>query len=219
MTGFRSTARHAIRRLCGLMLALAPVLADGQWSEDEQAERLGVGDPRAGEVAALAAGCPVCHGAPQPTPTPRLEGQPAAYTRAQLARFDSGQRRHPAIAVGPGERDDIAAWYASQPLAAAIPAVDDAASARLFAHGDRSREVIACVSCHGGAGRGAVSGSDGYPAIGGQSADYLRARLRHWRAGPADPRDVTVMHLIARPLVDAEIDALSAWLAALPAAP
>lgn len=63
---------------------------------------------------------------------------------------------------------------------------------------------------------GSVSGSDSYPALAGQADDYLRARLRSWRAGAPAGAPVSVMNLIARTLGDAEIDALSAWLARQP---
>lgn len=235
---FDSAARPGLgcRPLLRLFLLLALSVggvtgAHGDWSEEERAERLGVGDPAAGAGKARASGCLGCHTAAPTrhdgTPVPRLEAQPAAYALAQLARFRSGQRRHPPLDAGPvplaaEDLEDIAAWFAGQPLPAvadAGPVGDEAGSARLFSRGDRSRDIIACVSCHGAGGRGSVSGSDGYPAIGGQSADYLRARLRSWRAGPQDGGGAGVMNLIARTLSDAEIDALSVWLARLSPSP
>lgn len=207
--------------LAGLALLLFAVHAAA--AADDLDERLGLGDPTAGAAKARSAGCLDCHDRSQPAAgVPRLGGQLADYSVAQLERFRGGQRRHPAHApeATPTDTDaaDIAAWFAS--LAPMHGGADGGSgSAGLFNKGDRSRDVIACVSCHGANGSGALSGSDSTPAIGGQSADYLRARLRSWRAGPQDGAAISVMNLIAKALTDAEIDALSAWLSASPATP
>lgn len=217
-------ARHRSGcRWLGLLLVLAVHAAAAAPTADELAERLGTGDPALGASKARSAGCLDCHDRDQPAAgVPRLGGQLADYTVAQLERFRGGQRRHPAHdpAKAPSDTDaaDIAAWFASL---APMHGGGDAgsSSADLFDKGDRHRDVIACVSCHGAGGSGALSGSDSYPAIGGQSADYLRARLRSWRAGPQDGAAISVMNLVAKALTDAEIDALSAWLSASPATP
>lgn len=197
--------------------------AAADWSDEERADRIGVGAVERGAAKARAAGCLGCHGDEADTGHVRLSAQPAAYLLAQLERFASGQRRHPqlsaeAAALAPDDAADITAWFASrEPVPAAGAIEDDGSnSARLFLHGDRSRDVIACRSCHGDDGGGAVSGSDSYPALAGQAADYLRARLRSWRAGAPAGAPVSVMNLIARTLGDAEIDALSAWLSRQP---
>lgn len=205
-----------------LMVGIAP--ADAAISDDERGERIGSGDPARGAQRAADTGCTRCHARDQAAP--RLDGQPAGYTLGQLARFDSGQRHHPLLGrdsagLSAADREDIAAWFAAS--AAAAPAValrdDDSASARLFLHGDRHREVIACQSCHGADGLGAVSGSDSYPLLAGQSADYLRRRLREWRAGPSNGAPPGVMNFVTRALGDAEIDALSVWLSQPPVIP
>jgi cytochrome c553 len=68
--------------------------------------------------------CGSCHGAlDNKTGSPWLEGQPAAYVKAQLQAFAAGERRNDisqqmrdiARAMTPDEIDEAANWYASQP--------------------------------------------------------------------------------------------------------
>ncbi|PSC06323.1 cytochrome c4 [Alsobacter soli] len=68
--------------------------------------------------------CGSCHGAlDNKTGSPWLEGQPAAYVKAQLQAFASGERRNDisqqmrniARRMTPEEIDQAAEWYASQP--------------------------------------------------------------------------------------------------------
>ena len=215
----RTTGRRWLPLLWLMVIGIAG--ADG--ADEDRAARIGVGNVERGAAVAGSAGCLACHGDPAEVGSVRLYAQPAGYLLAQLERFASGQRRHPRLsaqgaALAAADAADIAAWFASHaPVPATEAIADDGSdSARLFLHGDRSRDVIACRSCHGDDGGGAVSGSDSYPALAGQATDYLRARLRSWRAGPPQGAPVSVMNLIARGLGDAEIDALSAWLSRQP---
>jgi cytochrome c553 len=68
--------------------------------------------------------CGSCHGAlANKTGSPWLEGQPAAYVKAQLLAFAKGDRRNDisqqmrniARRMTPEEIDQAATWYASQP--------------------------------------------------------------------------------------------------------
>lgn len=85
---------------------------------------------------------------------------------------------------------------------AALPAM--AADGRLLAE--------ACLGCHGAgnAGVGSVAG------IAGRPAPELAAQLAAFRA---NERPGTIMGRIARGYSDAEVAAVSAWLAAQPAEP
>lgn len=68
--------------------------------------------------------------------------------------------------------------------------------------------ALNCFTCHGTDGRspGAM------PGINGKSADYLRRKLREFRAGEGDP---TIMNRIARGYSDEEIDRIADFLAGL----
>eukprot|EP01034_Spumella_vulgaris_P016332 gene16332-20864_t len=111
---------HRLRRhLAGLLLLVCTSPALAALSAEDLAERIGVADPALGATKARAAGCVNCHGSgTASTATPRLDGQLAGYTLAQIERFKAGQRSHPQIARDASapnitDAEDIAAWFAS----------------------------------------------------------------------------------------------------------
>jgi len=74
------------------------------------------------------------------------------------------------------------------------------------AAGKTGAEVAqSCAMCHGENG---LSSMPGTPSLAGQSDIYLASQLRQFRDGK---RHNEVMNVIAKPLSDAEIDAVSAW--------
>ncbi len=74
------------------------------------------------------------------------------------------------------------------------------------AAGKSGAEVAqSCVMCHGENG---LSSMPGTPSLAGQSEIYLSNQLKQFRDGK---RHNEVMNVIAKPLSDAEIDAVSAW--------
>ena len=76
------------------------------------------------------------------------------------------------------------------------------------AAGKTGAEVAqSCVMCHGENG---LSSMPGTPSLAGQSEVYLSSQLKQFRDGK---RHNEVMSVIAKPLSDAEIDAVSAWFA------
>jgi cytochrome c553 len=66
-----------------------------------------------------------------------------------------------------------------------------------------------CRTCHGANGLSTLPNA---PNLAGQPAIYLAEQLKAYRAGK---RTNEVMSVIAKPLSDADIDALSAWYAAI----
>ncbi len=74
--------------------------------------------------------------------------------------------------------------------------------------GKNGAEVAqACVMCHGENG---LSMMPGTPSLAGQSDIYLVSQLKQFRDGQ---RHNEIMNVIAKPLSDAEIEAVSAWFA------
>ena len=74
------------------------------------------------------------------------------------------------------------------------------------AAGKSGAEVAqSCVMYHGENG---LSSMPGTPSLAGQSEIYLSSQLKQFRDGK---RHNEVMNVIAKPLSDAEIDAVSAW--------
>ena len=66
-----------------------------------------------------------------------------------------------------------------------------------------------CAVCHGPLG---IASAPDAPNLAGQSAIYLTAQLRAYRAGT---RQHEVMSVIAKPLSDGDIDDLAAWFSSL----
>ncbi len=95
---------------------------------------------------------------------------------------------------------------ASEPAPAAKKP-DLAAGEALYGNGDASRNITACVGCHGAAGN---SGSGAWPKLAGQHAGYIATQLKNFKSGArANP----VMSAIAGGLEEQEILNISAYLA------
>lgn len=67
----------------------------------------------------------------------------------------------------------------------------------------------ACSTCHGAKGLSMLPDA---PNLAGQPAIYLAEQLKAYRGGK---RSHEVMNVIAKPLSDADIDALAAWYASI----
>jgi cytochrome c553 len=76
----------------------------------------------------------------------------------------------------------------------------------LYASGDASRGVMACVACHGNAGNSSITQN---PKLAGQHAAYLQKQLHEFK-GPT--RNNAVMTAISKALSDDDIRNLAAYL-------
>ncbi|WP_237068082.1 c-type cytochrome [Microbulbifer guangxiensis] len=190
------------------------------------------GDPNAGK--AKAAQCAACHGADGNSIAPafpKIAGQGEKYLFKQLMDVKTGEREIPQM-IGQldnfNEQDlrDIAAYYASQqmqvagaqPLSVMLNSgenVDGLILGRdLFRAGNPQTGVPACMGCHSPTGVG--NAPAGYPRLGGQYADYIETQLKAFRAGTrANDGETRVMRSVAKQLSDAEIKALSQYIAGL----
>jgi len=70
-------------------------------------------------------------------------------------------------------------------------------------------KVSLCITCHGLQG---ISVTPDAPHLAAQPKIYLEQQLRAFRDGK---RSHEVMNVVAKPLTDAEIEALAAWYAAI----
>jgi len=93
---------------------------------------------------------------------------------------------------------------------------------RLFRGGNMETGVPACTGCHSPAGQG--NAPAGYPALGGQFAQYTAKQLRAFRTGAHDAEnpaarnndgDARVMRGVAAQMSDVEIDAVANYIAGL----
>lgn len=84
---------------------------------------------------------------------------------------------------------------------------------KIFTEGGSQPGAMPCVACHGADGAGLAAA--GFPRLAGLPAPYLRKQLEDFKHGNrANP----VMQPLANALTDAEIDAVSQALAAMPGA-
>lgn len=168
--------------------------------------------------------CSRCHGVlgvgrPEER-TPRLAGQPRLYLHKQLDDFASGarvsERMAPvARALGPAQREAVAAYYASLH---AIPypeaPYEDPALVQkggvLSAIGDAERGIRACEICHADAGVGIAPS---FPYLAGQYAYYTEKQLLLWKAGERRNDPLDAMAEIAERLEEEEIRALALYFA------
>ncbi|MDD1626650.1 MAG: cytochrome c4 [Methylococcaceae bacterium] len=141
-----------------------------------------------------------------------------------------------AIAMGLTDKDmiDIAAYYATQKVSAnELPVLDDededekpvttegekkasgndtiqaiiAQGSDLYRNGDLTREVSACIACHGPFGEGNKPAA--FPVLKSQHADYLIKTLTDFKSGARSNNPENMMHMIAKKMTDEEIKAVS----------
>jgi cytochrome c553 len=226
---------------CCLAGALAAALAmstvDGQTAKgapatlDLRAQAPIRGDAEAGKAQAKV--CSACHGERGVgiAPTfPNLAGQSATYLYVQLKTFRGGERKDPVMgplvaALGDADMRNLAAYYASLPARPGGHGAPGSRGARLFAEGDPAKGIPPCQGCHGPAGRGPRSDSEvsakprppwaAIPRLQGQSGAYVAKALNDFRSGARGATtNAAIMRGVARPLADADVQALADYLGA-----
>jgi cytochrome c553 len=151
---------------------------------------------------------------------PRLAGQHAGYLARELKSFKEETRGDPyAIAYMWGMASDLsdetiqalAQYYAGQKIGRG-KSRDPATIAHgrdIFEHGIASQGVPACAACHGPD----ALGSDMYPRLAGQHAEYILKQLSSFQS---NMRNIAVMHGVAQNLRTPEMQAVAAYLESLP---
>lgn len=187
---------------------------------------IGFGDiASAGDAAkgkASAAMCGSCHGADGNSTiaiNPKLAGQNEAYLTKQLLDFKSGKRVNATMAPMANMLSDedianVAAYYAQQSVQhSAVADEYIAPGQKLYRGGDADRDIPACTACHGAGGEGMSSA--GFPAVGGQTPTYTKSQLEAFRSGARDNDLNNIMRDVVAKMSDAQIEALSYYLAGL----
>jgi cytochrome c553 len=183
--------------------------------------RTGPGDPVAGKnKAALCFGCHGEDGNSTDPLIPKLAGQYGIYISKQVRNYLASTRSHMimsgmAISVNDADLDDIAAYFASQPMMKGDHPSDNKIGKKLFENDDLSRMMVRCNNCHGATGKGLNPGNPVYPVIGGQHKDYLLAQLRNFRKGERNNSPGGVMNITVHRLSDAELEALADYISGL----
>lgn len=172
--------------------------------------------------------CAACHGkegrATNDGFFPRIAGKPAGYLYNQLINFRDGRRQYPAMTYLVAHLSDdylreMAEHFSalhppyppSQPASVA-PAVLEHGRA-LVMRGDASRNIPACIACHGQKLTGVLPAT---PGLLGLPRDYLNAQFGAWKTGARKAAAPDCMAQISRQLNADDIGAISSWLASQP---
>lgn len=171
--------------------------------------------------------CSSCHGAKGAgngaAGFPRLAGQPAGYLLAQLNDFASGARANAimqpiAKSLSAAERQAVADYYAGlqTPSNASSNASDKtlAEGRELVVNGQWSKNIPACIACHGPDARGVAPT---FPALAGQHAGYVVAQLQAWQKGKRSNDPNGLMKSVAVSMDSKQMKAAAAYLATLKA--
>ena len=175
-----------------------------------------------------AVACTACHGKEGRAASdgfyPRIAGKPAGYLYNQLVNFREGRRRYPLMIYMVDHLSDdylreIADYFSTlqPPYPAPQPATVGAAvlerGRQLTLSGDAAKNVPACVACHGKALTGVLPS---IPGLLGLPRDYLNAQFGAWKNGARHAAAPECMAQIAGRLSEADLSAVSSWLAAQP---
>nr|WP_083794856.1 c-type cytochrome [Bradyrhizobium sp. ORS 278] len=180
-------------------------------------------------MAARVEACTPCHGNKGEGTSdiyfPRLAGKPSGYLYNQLLAFRTGRRKYPPmnylLEFLPNDYlQDMADYFAGQrpPLPQpAATAVSDEILRRgevLVTGGDAASQIPACASCHGLQ----LTGMEpGIPGLLGLRPNYVSAQLGAWRYGTRTAKSPDCMQRVAAKLTEADVTAVAAYLATLPA--
>jgi cytochrome c553 len=195
------------------------------------------------EKAVTCAGCHGEDGNSMMPSFPKLAGQHQGYLVKQLKAFKANERISPMmapLAMGLDEKsmEDIADYYSAQKIStnpapdspAAEDEVDDAPAKSveekkaeldnliehggdLYRNGNLSREVSACVACHGPYAEGNKPAS--YPSLHSQHADYLIKTLTDFKKGERSNVADNMMHMITTKMTDEDIKAVAYYISTL----
>jgi cytochrome c553 len=180
-------------------------------------------------IAARVAPCMMCHGkegrAASDGYYPRIAGKPAGYLYNQLVNFRDGRRhQYPLMTYMVSQLSDaylleIATYFSEQHLPYPPPQRVDVPQAalergRVLVHeGDATKNIPACIGCHGKALTGIAPS---IPGLLGLPRDYLNAQFGAWRDGVRHATAPDCMAQVAQRLSVDDISAVSAWLATQP---
>jgi cytochrome c553 len=185
-------------------------------------------EPVPDTLAQRALACTGCHGkegrAAPDGYYPRLAGKPAGYLYHQLLNFRDGRRDYGLMSeliapLSDAYLKELAGHFASldlpypPPQKPTLPAPELARAEQLIRTGDASRKLPACIACHGERLTGT---QPAVPGLLGLSRDYLNGQLGAWRSGQRRAQPPDCMAQVAKTLTDAEINAVTQFLAGQP---
>lgn len=183
-------------------------------------------DPARGKEM-VAAVCGACHGQDGNSPlaaNPKLAGQHPEYLLKQMRNFKAADGKPPERVspimngmIAPYDETqlrDMAAYLAAQTQKGEVARIRETVEfgQKLYRSGDQAKGLPACAACHGPTGAG-IPGQ--YPRIGGQFAEYTELQLKNFRQGARANDPNKMMRMVAIKMTDAEITAVSDYIAGL----
>lgn len=183
-------------------------------------------DPAKGQTIASQV-CSACHGADGNSPTPAnpvLAGQTAEYLTKQLNNFKAAPGKKPerdnavmssmVAALTPDDMRNVAAYFASQKPKGGVSRSRELvfAGQKLYRGGNAVTGLPACAGCHGPNGAGVPAQ---YPRLAGQYAEYTEAQLKAFHDSQRANDTNRMMRSIAAKMSEAEMRAVSDYIAGL----
>jgi cytochrome c553 len=212
-----------MKRLTLLSLLLAGVTSAQAADHAAAAPK---GDAARGQAIATTV-CAACH-APDGNsiglPNPKLAGQHQEYLFKQMKNFKAADGKQPEraspimngmiMAYDENQMRDLAAYFASQTQNGDVAKNKDTLEfgKKLYRAGDPSKGLPACAACHGPTGSGIPAQ---FPRIGGQFGEYVEAQLKAFRDDTRANDPNKMMRMVAIKMTDAEIKAVSDYVAGL----
>jgi cytochrome c553 len=194
------------------------MLAAGEVAQEHyQAGLVGLADP----FEPVLAECARCHGRDGSGrgvgAFPILTGQSEAYLLASLQAYAHGHRHSGIMQPAAAPLDDQQMRRLAAHFAGAGPFADapepDGPGASIARGGVPADGIPACNSCHEPPGERYPA----YPALRGQTADYIAQQLRLFKAGIRGGTPYAhIMETVARRMNEAQIDAVAAYFGTSP---
>ena len=208
------------------LLALLCMLTAFGVQASDAAKAAPKGDAGRGQAVASTV-CGACHGADgnsQLAVNPKLAGQHPEYLVKQMKNFKAADGKQPErvnavmngmiAAYDDGQMRYLAAYFSSQKQKGETAKNRETIELgqKLYRGGDQAKGLPACAACHGPAGAGIPAQ---YPRIGGQFAEYTESQLKAFRDGARANDPNKMMRMVAIKMTDAEIKAVSDYIAGL----
>jgi cytochrome c553 len=214
-----------MKGLAALLAALFSTLvafAGSAWAQGDAKAASAKPDTAAGQQLATKV-CAACHGSDGNSPAPanpKLAAQFPEYMVRQLAAFkENKERKSPVMfamaqPLSPADMNNVSAFYASQQAKGGVARKKEAVKLgeKLYRAGDVGKGLPACASCHGATGVGMPAQ---YPRLAGQHSEYTEQQLKAFRTRERANDPGRMMRGIADKMTDAEIQAVSDYIAGL----
>ena len=165
--------------------------------------------------------CKKCHGKTgisDENDTPNIAGLTRAYAFKQMFDYKYGRRKDKDMRKRCGKISDqniadIAAFYADHKSEPMMGIKASKTVPVLAVTGDKSRQLLACDTCHNknGTGRGLL-----VPLIAGQKREHFIDTMTAYKESDRNNDDFGVMRFIAEKLSDKEIEQLALYYGSQP---